>query len=370
MWGRLLALRELGHQVHLVATVKAYPADKEVAHVKKMVNQLDFVEREPNWTGIFSSLPVQVVSRSRLKEIRFKGDFDVALGESEFVYPAFQNRTLQAGLRVLRIHNDEGRFMRELAAVEHSSFKLGYYRIETRRLSRFSPTAMASVDQLWFSSSDQFMDYMDAHPDSTGRAAWLPPPITMDALVFPRIKGSRQVLFVGGLSAIPNIEAIEWYMSGVHSRLKEIEGYRFAIAGNTRGRPISRVLREAAGDEHCALHTDVADLSALYSESAVFVNPMLHGASIKMKTVNAAENGLPVVTTRIGNEGTGFLDQQHVRIADKPDLFALQIKSLLCAPAIGVQMAERAQEFLRARYRHAEQIASLLGQEPQGLHSR
>ena len=82
-----------------------------------------------------------------------------------------------------------------------------------------------------------------------------------------------------------------------------------------------------------------------------------------MKTVNAAEKGLPIVSTTVGNEGTGFINGQHICIADTQETFVTSIDNLLSSPSAGLEMAERAQSFLRSRYRHAEQIKSLLEME-------
>ena len=363
IWGRLQCLLELGFDVHAVVTLKMRPSDIEISHVRKMVSRLDLIDRSPNWKGIISSFPVQVASRSGLANIRLTDHYRLVLAESEFSFPIFENSTLNADVKVLRIHNDESRFMSELAGVERNFLKRMYYREESKRFSTFSPKAFAAVDQLWFSSADQYRDYAMLHSDHNRKAAWLPPPVDLHAFVPPTTKTCRQVLFVGGLSVLSNIEAIDWYMSGVHPKLKHIDDYRFVIAGNTRGLPVSPIIQKAATDACCTLFTNVADLSHLYEQSAVFINCMVRGASIKMKTINAAEKGLPIVSTTVGNEGTGFINGQHICIADTHEAFVTSIDNLLSSPSEGLEMAERAQSFLCSRYRHAEQIKSLFGME-------
>lgn len=360
MWGRLQSLVKLGFDVHAVVTLKMRPTEEEIGYVRKLVGRLDLIDRSPNWKGILGALPVQVASRQGLARIKLTDHYRLTLAESEFSFPIFENETLSTDVKVLRIHNNEGRFMSELAGVERNWLKWMYYRMESKRFSTFSPKAFASVDQLWFSSADQYRDYALLHPDNNRKAAWLPPPIDTEALVSPAVKICKQVLFVGGLSVLSNIEAIDWYMSGVHPKLKHIDGYRFVIAGNTRGLPVSPIIQKAAADECCTLYTNVRDLSPLYEQSAVFINCMVRGASIKMKTVNAAEKGLPIVSTAVGNEGTGFINGQHICIADTQDTFVTSIDNLLSSPSAGLEMAKRAQDFLRSRYRHAEQIKSLL----------
>jgi len=362
MWGRLRTLVRLGHEVHAVITVKNRPPEDEISHIAKIVSRLDIVNRRANWKCIAASRPVQTACRDGLKRVALMGHYDLALAETEFSFSIFENEALNADLRVLRIQNDESRFMRELEEVEakEGSLKRIYYHEESRRFSRFSPKAFAAVDQLWFISSDEYEQYLRAHPEDRGKAAWLPPPIDVDAFIPPTVKSSKQVLFVGGLFMQSNVEAIDWYMSAVHPRLKHISGYRFVIAGNTRCRPLPPIVQRAAADDRCVLHPDVADLSPLYQQSAVFANCMVHGAGVKMKTVNAAEKGTPIVSTAIGNEGTGLVDGQHICVAETQEAFASAIEDLLSVPSAAAEMAQRAQEFLCSRYRHAEQISALI----------
>lgn len=360
IWGRLLSFVELGMEVHAIVTIKIRPSETDIDHVRKHVSHLDMIERQPNWKGIFSRTPIQVVSRNNLSIFPIKDHYDLVIGESDFSFPIFENTSLSTDRRILRIHNDESRYMLNLSDIETKFWKRIYYKTEAMRCSNFSYKAFSSVDDLWFSSSDQYADYIRSHSVDAPKAAWLPPPVDIDAMVSPRIKASKHVLFVGSLSVPSNIEAIDWYMKGVHPKLKAIAGYRFVIAGSTRGLPLSKTIRNASMDEQCDLHLDVQYLNPLYEMSSVFVNCMLHGASIKMKTVHAVEKGLPVVSTSVGNEGTGFTDQQHICIADNQDKFAQSISRLLAFPSEGQAMAMRAQAYLKTRYRHSEQIHQLL----------
>ena len=186
---------ELGFDVHAVVTLKMRPSDIEISHVRKMVSRLDLIDRSPNWKGIISSFPVQVASRSGLANIRLTDHYRLVLAESEFSFPILENSTLNADVKVLRIHNDESRFMSELAKVERNWFKQMYYREESKRFSTFSPNAFAAVDQLWFSSADQYRDYAMLHPDHNRKAAWLPPSVDLHAFVSPTMKTCKQVLF-------------------------------------------------------------------------------------------------------------------------------------------------------------------------------
>jgi hypothetical protein len=48
---------------------------------------------------------------------------------------------------------------------------------------------------------------------------------------------------------------------------------------------------------------------------------MLHGAGVKLKTINAIVNGLLLVSTSIGVEGIGLIDKEMYFNADTPKTF-------------------------------------------------
>ncbi|HCQ9210772.1 TPA: glycosyltransferase family 1 protein, partial [Klebsiella pneumoniae] len=75
-------------------------------------------------------LPLQVKSRSRLREIKLNKKYDYVLCESEYVYSILKNSTLDAKNKLLRVHNDEVVYYKALFNDEKSIFKKIYYFYE------------------------------------------------------------------------------------------------------------------------------------------------------------------------------------------------------------------------------------------------
>ena len=72
---------------------------------------------------------------------------------------------------------------------------------------------------------------------------------------------------------------------------------------------------------------------------------MQRGAGVKLKTVEAAAAGIPIVSTSVGNDGTGLLPSQHIRIADSGKEFVSTIEELLSDSATAEMMAVAASDF-------------------------
>lgn len=359
IWGRVCALAELGHRIHLVATIRGRPGPGEISVVQKRVARLDLVERGSNLAGLLSSLPLQVSTRRGLRSVPLWPHYDLTLLEQEFTSSILENPQLRSSRVILRVHNDESAFLTDLCQASPSAWKRAYYHLEARRFQSWSPRVFSLADELWFISNDHHREWTEAHPGEAGRAVWLPPPIARTMLPPQPVSGAN-VLFVGNLVAPTNIQGLEWYLNEVQPALRRIPGYRFTIAGSLLGNPLPPALRRARDHGDCTLLLNAPDLSAAYRESAVFVNPMQRGASLKLKTINAAEQGLPVVTTSVGNEGTGFQHNVHVLVSDRPAGFAACVQRLLTIPQDRISLTKSSQNFLRARYDQGQQLCRLL----------
>ena len=119
-----------------------------------------------------------------------------------------------------------------------------------------------------------------------------------------------------------------------------VSGYTLIIAGNSNGEGVGWVKKLAQQYNNIEVYDTPKDLEPFYENAAVFVNPMLNGAGVKLKTVNAIIQGVPVVTTTVGNEGTGLLPNRDIFVADEYHELADCIKTLLNNKMIGEEMVK------------------------------
>ena len=94
----------------------------------------------------------------------------------------------------------------------------------------------------------------------------------------------------------------------------------------------------------------VPDLDPLFAKSRVFVAPLRYGAGVKGKIITSMVEGLPVVTTTIGNEGLNLADGREGFIADDPEAFAAQTVELYTNQALWERMVTNANDFIQRNY--------------------
>ena len=153
--------------------------------------------------------------------------------------------------------------------------------------------------------------------------------------------------------------------------LSDLEGYALQVAGRTTGQPIPILKDLIQQHKNVSLIENPFVLDGIYESASVFVNPVISGAGFKVKLIHALQAGLPVVTTSIGVEGTGFKDSIHLLIADTAQEFAGCVRKLLTEPVLAKSLVCNAQAFLAERYdMKASMQKAALGNPESGQLSR
>jgi polysaccharide biosynthesis protein PslH len=363
VWSRIVAMKSLGYRIDvLVMAQKLRPSPAHVREVRQVVEGLHFVERQPLRKCLASRLPTYISRNATLAQYPLTKDYDVTILEAEDTLAITDNPTLHTGQRVLRVHNDEVTYLREFLKAEEDFARRQFLRLELMRLKPLVRMAHERVDQLWFISETEWKRFATLHPHARHKAVWLPPSIEIRNRPIRRVPGNKRVLLVGNLYTPLNREALRWYLQNVHPALLQIPDYELVVAGSTQSRSAAWMFaEEVRRHPRCTVHVDIEDTTTLYQNCAVFVNPMRAGAGVKMKTIHAIERGIPIVSTSIGNEGTGFHDAEHIKIADTPEDFTAAVTELLNDRRLRAAQAERAYQRLLGRYDAAENISRAMG---------
>jgi glycosyltransferase involved in cell wall biosynthesis len=327
IYNKLLLLSERGYNITLICTENTEVPSQYKEVVNKSVDKLLVIKRKKNIFYLLKLKPYQVVSRNQLRKLEIGNKFDFMILESEYVGAILKNKNLKNVPFILRLHNEESTYYMELYKSENKLFPSIYYFLESKLFSFYSKQIIELANKICCISSTEAQGISKIYPDKN---------VKFTPVAFDRKNGiirsltSKTVLYVGALFTPNNIESIKWYLHNVHPMLKDIEGYNFKIVGSTKNEDQKEWLEEVLlRDNSVSVYFNLADLEWFYNEASVFVNPVLNGAGVKIKNLNAISEGLPLVTTTKGNDGSGFSNQQHILIADSPIDFEQYVRKLL-----------------------------------------
>jgi glycosyltransferase involved in cell wall biosynthesis len=157
----------------------------------------------------------------------------------------------------------------------------------------------------------------------------------------------RNLLFLGTMSYLPNQTAADHLIRNIWPHvLSALPDARLIIAGNYPDR-IPAYAESPAGVE---FHGFADDLDRLYARAAVVCCPILAGGGTRIKILEAAAFGKPVVSTTVGAEGIDLKDGKEIVLRDDPRSFADACVLLLEDRAGAARIGTAARSAVRLTY--------------------
>lgn len=134
----------------------------------------------------------------------------------------------------------------------------------------------------------------------------------------------KDILFVGGFSHSPNIDAVIWFIKDILPKITEKEiSFNLIIVGSNIP---EQILEYSKVYDNIIIKGRVSDeeLEYLYNTCRLAIAPLRYGAGMKGKVVEALYMGIPLVTTSIGAEGLAEIENV-IMISDDAESFAQSI---------------------------------------------
>jgi GT2 family glycosyltransferase len=157
----------------------------------------------------------------------------------------------------------------------------------------------------------------------------------------------NDVLFVAGFAHPPNVDAACWLVEEIFPAVREhVPGVTLQLVGSN---PSDQVTALAGPDVQVLGYVDDATLASLYRSSRVVVAPLRFGAGVKLKVLEAMQQGVPLVTTSVGAQGLPEL-KNVACVADDPAEIADAIIRVLDDDDAWRVVSKRGCEFIARRF--------------------
>jgi glycosyltransferase involved in cell wall biosynthesis len=162
----------------------------------------------------------------------------------------------------------------------------------------------------------------------------------------PEPAGEDRLFFVGDMAWPPNAEGIRWFCAEVWPRLTLLRPEsRAEILG--RAAPADLARRAPPG---ISFPGEGDDTRPYWDRAAVAVVPLLAGGGTRLKILEAAACGVPVVSTPVGAEGLDLLPGSEIVIAEGAEEFAEAVARLLADPPARRSLAAAARARVEGQY--------------------
>lgn len=160
----------------------------------------------------------------------------------------------------------------------------------------------------------------------------------------PYKRKNNDIVFYGALGRQENYKSVIWFIENVFPLLEKYD-VRFVVIGGG----VSDELRKYSNDR-IIFEGFVENLEPYFSSALCLAAPLVLGAGIKIKVLEAMSSGLPVITNDIGIEGVGATDGVNFIYAKEPQEYVDAIVSLLNDEAKGEMLSSNARKFMLENY--------------------
>jgi glycosyltransferase involved in cell wall biosynthesis len=204
---------------------------------------------------------------------------------------------------VLRLHNVEYQYYRQLYLSEKSLLKKIYYLHESNLLRQYEHRIAAKVRILAVSPKDQEQYVQEfGAPDIDTIPVFLP---------FEQVLSKEGTgcfcLYHGNLSVAENEQVVSWLLKKVLINTE----MPFIISGKNPSGKLSRLI--AQYPQACLIpNPSEEELQDLIAKAQVNILPSFNCTGVKLKLLNALFNGRHCIVNQDAVEGTGLQDTCHV----------------------------------------------------------
>lgn len=321
-------LAEAGHDVTLVCFVRASDKEADIRALGRVCRAVETIplrrsrvrDIRDGMKSLFSDAPFLIVRDEApamsglIRRLLDERSWDAVHADQLWMAP-YAVANAGAPLRVLDQHNAVFKVPERLATNVRNPLAKALLRREARKLARFERETVERFDRVvWVTEEDRAA--FPPHAGSARNDAVIP--IAVDPVASQPILRQRpfRVTFLGGIHWPPNAEAVRWFAGTVWPIVEAaVPDAVFTVIG--KGSP-----GRLRGGSRIDVTGYVQNLEPYLADTAAFVVPLLTGAGMRVKILDAWCWQLPVVSTSIGAEGLRAVHGDNVLIGDQPDAFA------------------------------------------------
>lgn len=165
---------------------------------------------------------------------------------------------------------------------------------------------------------------------------------------------NKDILFYGAMDRPENYLSAIWFIEQVLPRLEDKE-CRFIVIGLN---PHPRLQRYVS--ERVKVMGFVEDVIPYFTSSLCLAAPLLLGAGIKVKILEAMSAGLPVLTNSIGIEGIPAKDKSDYFHCETAEDYVRAINLLLSNEAIQEKLSGNGKKLIKEHFNKKESLIKLI----------
>lgn len=212
----------------------------------------------------------------------------IVASEHDFSVVGFQ-RKVEAGEKHFTPKRLENLKRLELGALARCDMTVFHSREDLKRASNMMPQCKEKFSSI--------VPYYDDY----GTVEWNPT--------------TKNIVFFGALNRMENVKSAIWFYDNVFCKLKD-KSWKLILLGS---HPDKQLIYLSVQDKRVVVTGFVEDIKPWLQNCACMIAPLIMGAGIKVKVLEALSAGVPLLTNEIGMEGIDAQNEKeyfHCQVAE------------------------------------------------------
>lgn len=301
MYFRIKAFFELGYGIHL--HYFSYNNRKPNDELKSICHSIQEYKRKHNRSSIAGKLPFIVASR--INEILIENlnkDNHPVLIEGVHCSGIVSHLSIERKI-VVRLHNDEAAYYKQLSAATSNLFKKIYFKKESTLLKKYQQTLPQHCIYACITDNDKsvFQNQLGLK-----QVIHLPAFIPFQKICCNEGMGNY-ALYHGNLSVAENEKAALWLVKEVFKKIN----FKLIIAGKNPGAKLKRAIVNKKNIELFE-NPDEIMMNKLVADAHINILPSMSTSGIKLKLLHALYCGRHCIVNENMIAGTGVDAACHI----------------------------------------------------------
>ena len=301
---KVKALSECGVAVYLHCFEYNRP---QVAELEKYCKKVFYYPRKKGFRYQFFAKPYIVVTRQNKELIENLSECNSPI-LFEGLHTCFYlgHPSLSNHIRLVRTHNIEHEYYRNLSQVEKNPLKKIFFRIEACKLAIYESILNKASGLLCISPNDNFYFDQQYH-----HSYFIPAFHPFNEIKSKTGRGNY-ILFHGNLSVSENIQAVDFLLDRVLNQIN----LQVIIAGKN---PSERIIQKIKHYSHIQLiaNPEMDEMERLIQNAQICLLPTFQDTGLKLKLLASLFSGRFVITNTPMVHKTGL---EHLcAVADQPN---------------------------------------------------
>lgn len=300
--------------------------------------------------SLFDPMPLAIrrfhppAMRSFLEQLAAREQFDRAV--ADFLNPTSYFPDLDR--TVLFQHNVETMIWRRRAQHAPDPLRRWYYNLQAGRMLRFEQQSCRAAAHVAAVSEQDAAAMRELF--GIGHVTAIPTGVDIDTLTPPTPQPAKtaDLVFVGSMDWLPNVDGIEWFAREVLPLIRHRRpDCSLTVVGRT---PPPSIVALGKADERIRVTGTVPDIRPLLWSAAVSIVPLRIGGGTRLKIYESMAGRVPVVSTAVGAEGLDVRHPDNIRLSDSPEEFAAACCELLANEDVRSRQAAAAWNMVASRF--------------------